>query len=81
MIAKGAIVFAGMVLASVLATLYALPTAFIAAMLPGSDSLAFAIGLYLVCLAAGGVTSFFLMRKSWPTTFRKEGIVHEPAER
>ena len=72
MIAKIAIVFLAPIIAMVFTTTYALGLFFFTYTLMGIDSTASFFVQYLGCLVAGAVSAFFLLRKAWPRTSRKQ---------
>jgi len=77
MIAKIAIVFAGTIVAMVFTTLYGSVLLFVTGALLGIDNITAFVVQYLVCLVAGAGSSFFLMRKAWPTPPGKKDRVDQ----
>jgi len=80
MIAKIAIVFAGMIVAMMFARMYAFALIFVTGTLLGIDNTTFFLVQYVGCLVAGAVSAYSLMRKAWPTTSHKEtGVEQTPS--
>jgi hypothetical protein len=65
-IARLAIIFAGFVVAGVMLNVYYAVCIFFSAILLGIENEAFHTVQYWVCLIAGFVTTFLLMRRVWP---------------
>ena len=72
MIAKIAIVFLAPIITMVFTTMYGLALFSFTYTLLGIDSTASFFVQYSGCLVAGAVSAFFLLRKAWPRTSRKE---------
>lgn len=68
MVARGAIVFVGLIVAMMFAKIYAMFLFAVVGLLIDLGSPVAFVLLYLVCLVAGAFNAFYLLKSVWPMT-------------